>query len=208
MNILCYGDSNTWGYRPGGAGRFAPDERYTGVLRRALGPSDVLFADGLCGRTAVFDDPFLPGRRGLDTIAPACRRASPGLLIVMLGTNDCKEIYGAGAAEIAAGVTEVAQRAREVSPSGLRVLLCSPVPLRREALLRPGSGYTARSLATSQELPAAYRDAARAAGFAFWETGRAAEADPADGEHMNASGHRAAGEAMARYLKELGWLAP
>ena len=35
--ILCYGDSNTWGYIPGIGGRFAPDVRWTGVLQSPLG---------------------------------------------------------------------------------------------------------------------------------------------------------------------------
>ena len=36
-HILCYGDSNTWGYTPGTGERHAPDVRWTGVLRRLLG---------------------------------------------------------------------------------------------------------------------------------------------------------------------------
>ena len=35
--ILCYGDSNTWGYSPATQDRYARDERWTGVLRQKLG---------------------------------------------------------------------------------------------------------------------------------------------------------------------------
>ena len=35
--ILCYGDSNTWGYKPVTGERYDEDERFTGVLARELG---------------------------------------------------------------------------------------------------------------------------------------------------------------------------
>lgn len=40
MNILCFGDSNTYGYRPDGSGRFDADTRWTGLLQKKLGTND------------------------------------------------------------------------------------------------------------------------------------------------------------------------
>ena len=38
IKILCYGDSNTWGYIPGtDHQRFSKDERWPGALQRMLG---------------------------------------------------------------------------------------------------------------------------------------------------------------------------
>jgi len=36
-NLLCFGDSNTWGYSPEDGTRFPPDVRWTGVLQKSLG---------------------------------------------------------------------------------------------------------------------------------------------------------------------------
>ncbi len=36
-NILCYGDSNTWGYDPVNACRYGRDVRWPGVLQKELG---------------------------------------------------------------------------------------------------------------------------------------------------------------------------
>ena len=68
MNILCFGDSNTYGYRPDGSGRFDADTRWTGLLQKKLGTNDRIIEEGLCGRTTVFSDELREGRRGLDTI--------------------------------------------------------------------------------------------------------------------------------------------
>lgn len=36
--VLCFGDSNTYGYDPVRNGRYGPDERYPMVLQSLLGP--------------------------------------------------------------------------------------------------------------------------------------------------------------------------
>lgn len=94
MNILCFGDSNTYGYRPDGSGRFGADTRWTGLLQKKLGTNDRIIEEGLCGRTTVFSDELREGRRGLDTIGILLESHAPvDLLILMLGTNDCKTRY-------------------------------------------------------------------------------------------------------------------
>ena len=35
--ILCYGDSNTWGFTPGSGKRYPSDVRWTGVMAKELG---------------------------------------------------------------------------------------------------------------------------------------------------------------------------
>ena len=58
MTILCYGDSNTWGYIPGTIReRYEPDVRWTGVAQKLLGSDYLLIEEGLNGRTTVYDNP-------------------------------------------------------------------------------------------------------------------------------------------------------
>ena len=66
MNILCFGDSNTYGYKPDGTGRFDTDTRWTCLLQKKLGADHRVIEEGLCGRTSVFQDDLREGRRGLD----------------------------------------------------------------------------------------------------------------------------------------------
>ena len=49
--ILCFGDSNTWGYNPENRQRFGPEERWTGILRNSLGEDYRVIEEGLNGRT-------------------------------------------------------------------------------------------------------------------------------------------------------------
>jgi lysophospholipase L1-like esterase len=36
IKILCYGDSNTWGYNPKDSSRFDESKRWTGILKKIL----------------------------------------------------------------------------------------------------------------------------------------------------------------------------
>ena len=63
--VLCFGDSNTYGYVPGTAEHYDWDTRWTGIVGTGLMEKGyIVQEEGLCGRTTVFDDPLRPGRRG------------------------------------------------------------------------------------------------------------------------------------------------
>jgi lysophospholipase L1-like esterase len=56
-DVLCFGDSNTWGYDASTAARFGRDVRWTGVLQSTPGPEYRVIEEGLNGRTTVWEDP-------------------------------------------------------------------------------------------------------------------------------------------------------
>ena len=109
-HILCLGDSNTHGYCADPADcadhgiRFNEDERWTCRLQTALGSEYLVTEEGLSGRTTVFVDPIHASMDAL-SVAYALLKSHEviDLLIIMLGTNDVKERFGANAACIAAG---------------------------------------------------------------------------------------------------------
>lgn len=89
--ILCYGDSNTWGYVPSLGTRYPYDVRWPGVLQTALGEEYRVIEAGLSGRTTVWDDPYDIYMNGRDMLEPTLRTNAPlDLVILMLGTNDLK----------------------------------------------------------------------------------------------------------------------
>ena len=108
-NILCYGDSNTFGHNPDavipGDCRFTRDRRWTGLLQQALGEEYYVIEEGLGGRTTVFNDPSSEGRNGRDWLLPCIQTHQPlDLILFMLGTNDTKVMYSAPVEEIAQGM--------------------------------------------------------------------------------------------------------
>lgn len=94
--ILCFGDSNTWGLDGETGKRFPWEERWTGILQEKLADRDIrIVEEGLCGRTTIFEDPLRLGRRGTELLPTLLETHTPDAVVLMLGTNDCKTIFGA-----------------------------------------------------------------------------------------------------------------
>lgn len=133
--ILCFGDSNTWGYEPGTGRRLPPLRRWPEVLQVELGSKYRVVSDGLNGRTTVHDDPAVPYRNGLRALPFVLMAQRPiDLLIIMLGTNDLKKRFGLSPFEIAQGASWLVELARQL-PCGpesgeLSVMLTVPPPMR------------------------------------------------------------------------------
>lgn len=104
-HIICFGDSNTHGYCAMNDGRFDENERWTCLLQKSLGEDYLILEEGLSGRTTCLRDPVFEGLSGLDYLYPCLMSHEPvGLLVIMLGTNDTKERFSAGAPAIGLGM--------------------------------------------------------------------------------------------------------
>lgn len=52
--ILCFGDSNTWGLDGDSGKRLPWGVRWTSLLQEKLGQQYHVIEEGLCGRTTIF----------------------------------------------------------------------------------------------------------------------------------------------------------
>ena len=198
MNILCFGDSNTYGYKPDGTGRFDENIRWTQILQKKLGSGYRIIEEGLCGRTTVFQDELREGRRGLDLIGVTVEMQNPlDLMILMLGTNDCKTRYGASAAVIARGLDQVIRKARKSSSRPFDILVVSPIHLGKgvgEPDFDPEFNET--SEAVSRNLASEYHKVALQNHADFLNAADFASPSTTDREHLNEAGHAALAEAI------------
>ena len=90
--ILCYGDSNTWGFEASTQERLGRWDRWPGVLQRELGDDVHVIEEGQNGRTTVFDVPFEPNRNGLTYLPVALQtilRSTPWSSISGRTTCSC-----------------------------------------------------------------------------------------------------------------------
>jgi len=110
--ILCYGDSNTWGWVPGSMGkqRFDTSIRWPSLLQKKLKKEYEVIEEGLGARTTSFDDPRpdFPERNGL-TLLPIILETHLPLdyVIIMLGTTDTKPLINKTPIEIGEGIRKL-----------------------------------------------------------------------------------------------------
>jgi lysophospholipase L1-like esterase len=212
--VLCYGDSNTHGTatvdRPDG--RYGPDERWTGVLRAALGPGWVVVEEGLGGRTTVSDDP-IEGieRNGRTYLYPCLMSHKPiDVITIMLGTNDLKARFNKTAWEIAAGVgvlVDIVKTAKAGRNEGIpEILVVSPPPTADSfptyAEMFIGAAPKSHRLADE------YRRMAGEKGVHFFNAGSVIKSSPMDGIHFDPEALPLLGKAIAAEIGKLGVPAP
>lgn len=203
--ILCFGDSNTWGYVPGTAGdRFPFEVRIPGILQVLLGSGYRVLEEGLNGRMSVWDDPMTPERNAKRQLPFLLESHSPlDLVSIMLGTNDLKAYMNLGPHAIAQaqGVLIDIVEAAKCGPGGSRpaILLIAP-PLVVETPTSFGhifDGAVPKSLALAD----AYREVARERNCLFLDAGTLVRTSVRDGIHLDPDSHRKMAEAMAETLK-------
>ena len=90
--IVCFGDSNTWGYDPVTRLRYDADTRWPMRMQKILGDGYQVIEEGQNGRTIACEDPWEWGtKKGMDYVLPMVESQNPfDLLIIMLGSNDLK----------------------------------------------------------------------------------------------------------------------
>lgn len=198
-NILCFGDSNTYGYIPGYGGRFDINTRWPGILANRLHPYCRIIEEGLCGRTTVFEDEF-PGRRAIDFIGPCVRSHNPlDMIIFMLGSNDCKSQFKASAKDIAKGMEDVIILAKE------SCLYCSPIILLVSPPLLDNKiwhDFNKESVETCRALAAEYMQLAYKNNLLFLDAAIHTAASKTDFLHLDKEGHLKLANAVEKVIRE------
>jgi lysophospholipase L1-like esterase len=203
--ILCFGDSNTWGYDPATGQRFPANIRWTGVMQQALGPDFRVIEEGLNSRTTVWEDPVDGDRMGKRHLPPCLDSQAPlDLVVLMLGTNDTKKRFSAPPQDIANGVgvllDMVAHSTAGREGNAPPVLLVAPAPL---AELTEFAQTFEGGVEKSRALAPLYSALAHERGCGFFDAGTVAVCSDLDGVHFEPAGHRALGEALAREVRKL-----
>lgn len=204
IKIFFYGDSNTWGYIPGG-GRIEEAGRFPFVAGHTLGRGLIL-ADGLNGRCTAPSHPlFPPELLGGATFAASLRTVLPiDALVIMLGTNDVMPPLNLGAADIAQNVRQMLLKARELAGKELPALVIGP-PRPSEAGI---TGFVAfgegdRNI-LSQDLAAPLAVMARAEHADFLNAGTVIPAmDAEDGFHLLPTSHKLLGKKVGSVLANM-----
>lgn len=205
-HVLCFGDSNTWGYVPGTAGeRYAFDERYPGILQGLLGPAIRVHEAGLSGRMTGWDDPLTPDRNAFSQIDSVLESHRPlDGLVVMLGTNDLKRYMHLDAVDCALALDALIDRidAARCGPAGKRPALLVVAPPHVVDTPTPFGRKFEGGIGKSRGFAAAYSEIAGQRGCLFLDAGSVVETSVRDGIHLEKEGHRRLAGAVAEALKQ------
>ena len=195
--IVCFGDSNTWGYIPITGERYDESIRWPARLQEKLGYQDyTVVEEGLTGRTTVFDNPFDPELNGLKTMPAILRSAAPiDVLVFMLGTNDFQSNIPAGnPVSTARAVQYMLETARKLGVDRpgekMKILLISPVEITEDRLTFKENDVTDQtSINNSRALGKCLRIVAEQLNVEFIDAAQYIKPGKVDGVHLDEAGH-------------------
>lgn len=186
--VVCFGDSNTWGYVPGSDGeRFGRDVRWPAVLANALAGEAEVIAEGLNGRTATIESPVEEGRNGLPYLVPCLRSHAPvDVLVIYLGTNDASWLEPMLVARSVGRLVKVARAAEAGLGRGSpNILVVCPPPF---------GGY---------ELAPSFKEVCAGLDCELLDLDGITAYSDLDGIHLDEAGHGAVATAVEERIRPL-----
>ncbi|GJL66780.1 MAG: hydrolase [Nitrospirales bacterium] len=203
IKVLCFGDSNTWGSRPGSGLRYPFRSRWPGVVQAELGQGFVIIEEGRNGRTTDLDDPGQRGCNGRRALEQCLRVHRPlDLVIIVLGTNDLKTSFDRRAEHIAQSMKTLGQMvlasclpSRGTAPL---LMLVAP-PAVKGDVHRSGLFHGADT--KSAVLADHYRVVAGQLGCEWFDAGTVIQSSLVDGVHWEQEAHETLGKALAQHVR-------
>ena len=209
--IICFGDSNTWGYNPLTGERYDENIRWPMRMQSLLGEDYQIIEEGQNGRTIACEDPWEWGnKKALDYILPMVESHRPfDLLIIMLGSNDLKKKFNLPAGDIAGSLKTMLMHLKGflqykcgMNP---KVLIVSPVWI--------GEGISESRFAeffdgentvqNSKRLAYWYEEAAKLFEYEYFDASTVAQEGLIDCLHMEADGHEKLANALAEAVRNI-----
>ena len=201
MNILCYGDSNTWGYIPNSNG-YAKDaipQQYPvkDCWWHSLTNHNV-YVNGLCGRCIAHENKWLPNRNASATLYDDIKPyKNLDVVFVQLGTNDCKSMYQDSAETIANNLLQLVVNIKQRTKA--QIVLISPAQIIENTPIT--QKYYVGANEKTRQLDKLLKKIADDNGFLFI-SGKHLDIGE-DGEHLTPLGHKQLSEKVSSVMKIL-----
>lgn len=205
-NILCFGDSNTFGTNPEG-GRHPRSSRWTGILQQMLGEEYYVIEEGMGGRTTIWNDPLEPNRCGIAALPISLQTHKPlDLVIIMLGTNDCKSYYQAPPGVIGGGMANLCKLVKSFDYGPAYpvpdILIVSPILVGTDMSHCPYPSYDGTAGPKSACLAKEFKKVAEQFGCLFFDASSVANPSEKDQLHMDAKNHKKLAEGLYQVVKD------
>lgn len=207
--ILCFGDSNTWGYIPTG-GRYDEHTRWPMRMAELLGAGYAVIEEGFNGRTCVYDDPVEGGfKSGLSYLPPCLMSHNPlDAVAIMLGSNDTKRRFNLTPMTIGQSMMQLVRACKlyGMDPNGdpPRIVIVAPPPILDNLMqTRHAECFGEQAIAVSKGLGPELHRVSKLLRVDFFDAAPYAEVSRLDAVHMTAEGHLRLAEAMAEKIRQI-----
>lgn len=198
--ILCYGDSNTFGYNPLNGERFEENQRWSGILKKLLNNYEII-EEGKNNRTGFVSNPDgfeFSANRHFPKLLNNLK--SVDILILAIGSNDLQFQYDISFKNIERGLELLISVAKSYRIKN--IILVPPVILDNNIL--DGNfkhQFDESSIKKSKHVNKIYKKLARILNCKYFDFNEIASPSELDGLHYTETSHAKIAESLALFIK-------
>ena len=197
--ILCYGDSNTFGFDSSTGSRFDDKTRWTAVLQANLGDDYKIIEEGGCGRTGFVDNPegvSFSAQMHFPSVLSEVDNVD--ILILAIGTNDLQSQYDISFSVIEKGLENLIKIAQgKVN----QIIIIPPVVLSEKIF----DGYfryqfDETSIIKSKKIAPIYERIANMYNCKYIDINNFVKPSDIDGLHYDKISHKIIADKLSEYI--------
>lgn len=188
-NILCFGDSNAFGFNPENGTRYDKNIRWTGILQSLCMDKFHIIEAGCNNRTAFADNPAGKIFTGFK-ILPEFLNNNLNYVILAIGINDLQFQYEVSLQDVTNGISSLIKMVKSTLPN-TKIILISPTDLTENVLKNPifSTLFDKSSIEKSKQLAKIYQQIARENNCDFIDLNTIVKPSTIDGLHFEPEEH-------------------
>ncbi len=197
--ILCFGDSNTYGYNPFDGSRYDENSRWSGILKNKLAENYEIIEEGLNNRTGFVDNKdgfFHSSQRCFSKIINSYKDID--ILILAIGTNDLQFLYDINFKTIERGLETLVNIAKEKCK---QIIIIPPVILNESVLKGSFSHqFDITSIEKSKKVSRIYKKISNVYQCKYFDFNKIAAPSDIDGLHYTKESHEKIAEGLIEFI--------
>ena len=197
--ILCFGDSNTFGYNPNNGSRYNENSRWTGILKNLCKNNYEIIEAGCNNRTAFSNNPDGIQFTGYKVL-PEYLKEIYDTIILAIGINDLQKFYNPTLEEFETGIENIIKKIRENNPN-CDIIILSPSYIT-ENILNSNFRFmfNETSIEKSKQITPIYEKIANEYNCKFLDLNKIVTTSKIDGLHYDIEEHKKISQSIITLL--------
>lgn len=194
--ILCFGDSNTFGFNPLNGSRYISNERWAGILKESIKDSYELIEAGCNNRTGFFNNPAGKEFSGLRVFPEYLKKYNPDIIILAIGINDLQFQYNSSNQDIEEGLVKYLKLIKNK-----KTILLIPSIIEK-CILKSffAQMFDKTSIEKSKELHKIYKNFAIKNNLTYIDLNKIVKPSSIDGLHYDIEMHKIIAQSILKVL--------
>ena len=197
--ILCFGDSNTFGYNPHNGSRYNENSRWTGILKNLYRDKYEIIEAGCNNRSAFSNNPDGVQFTGYKVL-PEYLKEFYDTIIFAIGINDLQKFYNPTLEEFETGIENLIKKIRESLPN-CNIIILSPSHITENILSSNFRFmFNETSIEKSKQITPIYEKIANEYNCKFLNLNKIVTPSEMDGLHYEVEEHKKIAQSIITLL--------